>query len=155
MMLWYMFTRVNEKICRGLERTFSSFAPLPSSNKLVPWSVPPSFDVSLTKPFFPVDSVQMRSSVASLLLSSITAALAASPFPPFSGNPFEKYNLSAEGITASWIPYGARLTNLYVKDKNGKPQDVVIGYDTGAEYLHDTETNHTYFGAVVGRYANR
>lgn len=78
-----------------------------------------------------------------------------SPFPPFSGDPFQKYSLSASGINATFIPYGARITNLYVKDKNGKYQDVVVGYDDGKEYLHDSETNHTYFGAVVGRYANR
>ena len=77
------------------------------------------------------------------------------PYPTFSRNPFQKYNLQANGIKASFIPYGARLTNLYVKDKKGDWQDVAVGYDNGREYLHDSETNHTYFGAVVGRYANR
>lgn len=107
----------------------------------------------------------MLSSLPTLLLaaSSLVAAQSysspssygTSPFPPFSGDPFEKYNLTAEGIKASFIPYGARLTNLYVKDKNGAYQDVAVGYDEGSRYLQDTETNHTYFGAVVGRYANR
>ena len=68
---------------------------------------------------------------------------------------FTKYTIVAPGINASFIPYGATLTNLFVPDKNGDPQDVVLGYDSGAAYLHDTQTNHTYFGAVVGRYANR
>lgn len=68
---------------------------------------------------------------------------------------FTKYTITAPGINASFIPYGATLTNLFVLDKNGIPQDVVLGYDSGTAYLHDTETNHTYFGAVVGRYANR
>lgn len=68
---------------------------------------------------------------------------------------FTKYTISAPGINASFIPYGARLTNLFVLDKNGNPQDVVLGYDSGTTYLNDTETDHTYFGAVVGRYANR
>lgn len=68
---------------------------------------------------------------------------------------FTKYTISAPGINASFIPYGARLTNLYVNDKNGFPQDVVLGYDDGTAYLDDTETVHTYFGPVVGRYANR
>ena len=72
-----------------------------------------------------------------------------------SSNVFTKYTITAPGINASFIPYGATLTNLFVPDKNGNPQDVVLGYDSGAAYLHDTETNHTYFGAVVGRYANR
>lgn len=76
-------------------------------------------------------------------------------FKPFSGDPFQKYTLTTDGISASWIPYGARLTNLYVKDCNGTMRDVVVGYDNTTQYLIDSETNHTYFGAVVGRYANR
>ena len=68
---------------------------------------------------------------------------------------FTKYTISAPGINASFIPYGATLTNLFVPDKNGNAQDVVLGYDSGTAYLNDTETNHSYFGAVVGRYANR
>ena len=68
---------------------------------------------------------------------------------------FTKYTISAPGINASFIPYGARITNLFVNDRNGDPQDVVLGYDNGTAYLNDTETVHTYFGPVVGRYANR
>ena len=107
----------------------------------------------------------MFSSVAALLLAasslisaqgySAPGSYQTSPFPKFSGDPFKKYNLTADGIKASFIPYGARLTNLYVKDKNGAWQDVAVGYDEGSRYLQDSETNHTYFGAVVGRYANR
>ncbi len=60
----------------------------------------------------------------------------------------QKYTLTAPGINASYISYGARLTNLYVNDRDGKPQDVVLGYDQGSGYLHDTEHEYTYFGAV-------
>ena len=107
----------------------------------------------------------MLSTIASLLLAATAFVSAqnysspnnyrASPYPPFSGDPFKKYTLQANGIKASFIPYGARMTNCYVKDKNGKYQDIAVGYDKGSQYLTDTETNHTYFGAVVGRYANR
>lgn len=98
----------------------------------------------------------MLAKIGTLLLAASSLVSASNPaFPPFSGDRFRKYNLSANGIKASWIPYGARLTNLYVKDNKGAWQDIVVGYDTGKQYLHDTETNHTYFGAVVGRYANR
>ena len=68
---------------------------------------------------------------------------------------FTKYTISAPGINASFIPYGARITNLFVNDRKGDPQDVVLGYDDGTAYLNDTETVHTYFGPIVGRYANR
>lgn len=84
----------------------------------------------------------------------LTASSQNSAFPNFTGNPFIKYNISAPGISASFIPYGARLTNQFVNNKNGNPQDVVLGYDTGEQYLNDSGTVHTYFGAVVGRYAN-
>ncbi|EME46826.1 hypothetical protein DOTSEDRAFT_70709 [Dothistroma septosporum NZE10] len=106
----------------------------------------------------------MRTTTRSLLLTAGAVASAQSgygssssspPYPPFSGNAFEKLTISAQGINASFIPYGARLTNLYVNDKNGKAQDVAVGYDSGSQYLVDSETNHTFFGAVVGRYANR
>ncbi|KAF3491447.1 aldose 1-epimerase [Arthroderma uncinatum] len=34
-------------------------------------------------------------------------------------------------------------------------QDVIVGYDDPKDYVKDTLTNHTYFGCIVGRYANR
>lgn len=119
----------------------------------------PLFFVLLLR-FVRQDKSTMRSTSLLLAASSAVSAYgggnsSSSPFPPFSGDPFKKYDLSAKGINASFIPYGARLTNLYVYDKNGKSQDVAVGYDEGTRYLEDTETNHTYFGAVVGRYANR
>ncbi|MCJ1359464.1 MAG: hypothetical protein MMC33_009466 [Icmadophila ericetorum] len=70
-------------------------------------------------------------------------------------DPFQKYTISAPGINASFVAYGARLTNLYVNDKNGNPQDVALGYDNGSAYRTNDLTYHTYFGPVVGRYANR
>lgn len=68
---------------------------------------------------------------------------------------FKEYTIEAEHITAKLIPYGARLTSLLVPDRSGQVQDVVVGYDDPKAYLHDTQTDHTFFGAVVGRYANR
>ena len=40
----------------------------------------------------------------------------------FSGDPFQKYTISANGINATFIPYGARITSLFVQDKNGTYQ---------------------------------
>lgn len=101
----------------------------------------------------------MLSTTVTLLLAAASSLVAAqnssSPYPPFSGDPFQLYNLEADGIRATFIPYGARLTHLYVKDRNGDWQDVAVGYDDPRQYLIDTQTNHTYFGPIVGRYANR
>ena len=84
----------------------------------------------------------MRFSI-SLAVTFALAALAAD-------DPFKKYTIKADGIEASFIGYGATLTNLLVNDKDGNPQDVVVGYDDGRQYLQDSLTNHTYFGPIVG-----
>ncbi|KAJ5492903.1 aldose 1-epimerase [Penicillium diatomitis] len=68
---------------------------------------------------------------------------------------FKKYTIKSENITATLIPYGAVLTSLLVPDRHGNTQDILVGYDDPKQYLHDSETNRTFFGAVVGRYANR
>lgn len=75
--------------------------------------------------------------------------------PLLDDDPFRLYTINAENITVKLIGYGARVTSLLVPDRSGNVQDIVVGYDDPKQYLHDTETNHTYFGAVVGRYANR
>ena len=46
---------------------------------------------------------------------------------------------------------GAAVISLFVKDKYGIMQDVVLGYENTADYL----TDEFYLGTVVGRYANR
>ncbi|KAK4155983.1 galactose mutarotase-like domain-containing protein [Chaetomidium leptoderma] len=64
-----------------------------------------------------------------------------------------RYTISAPGIKAKFIPYGATMTNLFVKDKNGKDVDVVLGYDDVAYYPKDP--GHPVYNAIPGRYANR
>ena len=86
---------------------------------------------------------------------SLSTALAAASFfgasvaqdaSATSSGPLTEYTLQADSITAKFIPYGARLTSLTVPDRDGKEQDVVVGYDSPEDYVRDTETNHTYFG---------
>ena len=110
-------------------------------------------DSSVLDHFFSLHREQLI--MISSLLTLSTLMLGALTQDSSDASVFTKYSIFAPGINASFIPYGATLTNLFVPDKDGNPQDVVLGYDTGTAYLHDTETNHTYFGAVVGRYANR
>lgn len=55
------------------------------------------------------------------------------------------------GAVAKVMTYGAILTELHVPDKNGKMGDVVLGFDNLAAY----EKGHPFFGATVGRVANR
>src|SRR4051812_8112978 len=56
------------------------------------------------------------------------------------------------GMQAAITNYGGRLVSLIVPDKNGKPVDVVIGFDSVSGYQRSTEP---YFGATIGRYGNR
>ena len=56
------------------------------------------------------------------------------------------------GMAVELSDYGARITSLIVPDKNGKPVDVVLGYDGADGYLQGPDP---YFGATVGRYAGR
>jgi len=58
---------------------------------------------------------------------------------------------NAKGATAKVITYGATLTELWVPDRSGKLGDVVLGFDQLQGYLG----NHPFFGATVGRVANR
>ncbi|MGV3554890.1 MAG: aldose epimerase family protein [Croceibacterium sp.] len=58
---------------------------------------------------------------------------------------------NGRGMTAQVMTLGAVLRTLEVPDSEGKSEDIVLGYDTPAEYL----ANPQYFGATVGRFANR
>ncbi|KAK3293212.1 galactose mutarotase-like domain-containing protein [Chaetomium fimeti] len=91
---------------------------------------------------------------AALLLNG---ALATTPGPGYSGahHPDEngKFWIYGEGIAAAFIPYGASISNLVIKDKNGVPRDIVMGFDKASDYA--TDKSHPHLGSVPGRYANR
>lgn len=55
------------------------------------------------------------------------------------------------GLSAQVTNYGAALVEVMVPDKEGKFEDVVLGYENIADYQADKY----YHGAIVGRYANR
>ncbi len=62
------------------------------------------------------------------------------------------YTLSNQaGMQAALTNLGAVLVKLMVPDKDGKAEDVVLGFDKGEDYL----VNGSYFGAVIGPSANR
>ena len=68
------------------------------------------------------------------------------------GTKIEAFTLrSAKGASVKIITYGAILTELWVPDRAGKLGDVVLGFDDLKGYTGA----HPYFGAIIGRYANR
>lgn len=56
------------------------------------------------------------------------------------------------GVTCQITNFGSRIVTLFVPNKNGIFEDVVLGYDTIQEYL---ENDEMFFGATIGRYGNR
>jgi aldose 1-epimerase len=58
---------------------------------------------------------------------------------------------NANGMVVKIITYGGIITELHVPDKNGKFDDVVLGFDNLKGYLD----GHPYFGCITGRYCNR
>ncbi|GAA0156790.1 epimerase/racemase [Lithospermum erythrorhizon] len=61
------------------------------------------------------------------------------------------YQIKKGNFSVKVTNYGARIISVFLPDKDGKVSDVVLGYDTIKEYQNDTR----YFGAIVGRFANR
>jgi len=68
------------------------------------------------------------------------------------GEAIELYTIhNAKGVEASITTLGGRLVTLKTADRNGHFDDIVLGFDTLAPYL----IKNPYFGALVGRFANR
>jgi len=68
------------------------------------------------------------------------------------GKPVDLYTLTnSKGAVAKITNYGAIVTELHMPDKAGKMGDVVLGFDKVDDYV----AKSPYFGAIVGRVANR
>ena len=64
----------------------------------------------------------------------------------------DQYTLkNSNGMEVSVISFGGIITSLKAKDRDGKNEDVVLGFDN----LGDYENKSPYFGALIGRYGNR
>jgi len=73
-------------------------------------------------------------------------------FGTIGNDPVYLYRLGNEqGFKAAITNYGGIVTELHVADKNGKYEDVVLGFNSLDEYLKP----HPYFGAIIGRIAGR
>ena len=79
-------------------------------------------------------------------------AIAVAPFGKVDDTPVQLYTLTNKnGLVAKITNYGAIVTELHVPDRNGAPADIVLGFDSVDGYVK----GHPYFGAIVGRVANR
>jgi len=70
------------------------------------------------------------------------------------GQALSLYTLTnSHGAQVQITNFGGTVTSIKVPDRRGKLGDVVLGYDSPASYVKNT--GGTYFGALIGRYANR
>jgi len=98
-----------------------------------------------------------RGESEALPLSPAPAALPAptvdrAPIGAATGQPVERYTLrNAHGLSLQVLTYGAIISALELPDRDGKLADVVLGYGDLDGYLGQ----RAYFGAIIGRVANR
>ena len=72
----------------------------------------------------------------------------------YNGAPTALYTLTNEaGMEVCITNFGGRIVSIMVPDRDGKMQDVVLGFDKISDYF--PENNASDFGAAIGRYANR
>ncbi len=69
------------------------------------------------------------------------------------GQPVDIYTITnAHRLEVRAMTYGGIIVSVRVPDRAGKVEDVALGFDNFEGYL---KNNKPYFGAIIGRYANR
>ena len=69
------------------------------------------------------------------------------------GEEVKAYTLrNKNGLVLRVLSYGGIIQSLEVPDRLEKVEDIVLGFDTLEEYVNN---NSPYFGAIIGRFANR
>jgi aldose 1-epimerase len=85
-------------------------------------------------------------------LATKPAAIAKTKYGKVDDKDVDLYTLTnAKGLVLKVTTYGTIITELHVPDRNGKLADIVHGFDDLEGYLK----KNPYFGATVGRIANR
>ena len=84
--------------------------------------------------------------------ANASSAITKKPFGSVDGKEVSLYTLTnADGLILKVTNYGTIVTELYVPDRDGKLADIVGGYENVEGYVAKTP----YFGATIGRLANR
>jgi aldose 1-epimerase len=104
--------------------------------------------------------VTTQALIAAFLLSTMfeaqsTRRLRTDPFGKTpDGEAVSLYTFTnAAGTEVKITNYGGTITSIRTRDRNGKLADVALGFDHLEGYT--AKTNDAYFGATIGRYANR
>ena len=104
----------------------------------------------------------MRSFVPVSLLAGVVAGgclyrsdvqVTRRPWGEVDGKEVELFRIARfDGTTVEVSELGGAIVSMRVRDRDGEFADIVLGFDDLESYLADT---NPYFGAIVGRYANR
>lgn len=96
---------------------------------------------------------QVESQVLSLAPAGLPApTVDRAPVGAVAGRSVERYTLrNAHGLSVQVLTYGAIISSLELPDRDGRLADVVLGHGNLDGYLGQ----RAYFGAIVGRVANR
>jgi aldose 1-epimerase len=105
----------------------------------------------------------MKSLIYSIVILCFAACAAKDALPLLDKAAFETtvdgkqtslYTLkSGNGVIIQVTNFGARVISIWTPDKNGKYEDIAIGYENIDRYINNT--GERFLGCVVGRYANR
>lgn len=72
----------------------------------------------------------------------------------YNEKPISLYTLTNKnGLEMQVTNFGARIVTLFTPDKNGKMEDIVLGYENIERYLNNK--GERFLGAAIGRYGNR
>lgn len=69
------------------------------------------------------------------------------------GKPVALYTLKGGDVTLQVTNFGARVVSIFTPDRNGKYEDIVVGYNNLKDYV--TPPGERFLGACVGPVANR
>ncbi|MGS0648433.1 aldose epimerase family protein [Komagataeibacter melomenusus] len=95
--------------------------------------------------------------MAGTAMARPTPTLTRAPFGTTpDGQPVERFTLdNAHGMRVQVLTYGGILSAIEAPDRTGHVDDVVLGFPTLAGYTVDSAQGGLFFGATVGRVANR
>src|SRR5687768_128999 len=100
----------------------------------------------------PPRAADAESSAAAATKAAVAAVRRASYGRLPDGRAVEQFTLTnARGVEVRAITYGGIITHVLTPDRDGRLADVALGFDSLAGYVGRSP----YFGAIVGRYANR
>ncbi|CAN5694536.1 galactose mutarotase [soil metagenome] len=78
--------------------------------------------------------------------------LTSKPFGSIDAEPAQRFMLANDnGLSMAVLSYGGIIQQINVPDRLGQCENVALGYGSLSEYV----PNNAYFGALVGRFANR